>query len=351
MKIFGIQSDGKFVEYGQEPFQAGHTEETLHNWLESNPEGILEENELLIIGREVVTDLGAYIDLLGVDSVGNVIVVELKRAKAPRDTVAQALEYAAFAERLDVDQLETISRIYMNDESLNFAEYHRQHFDLSESDAVAFNKDQRIVIVCQEVAPQIRQTAQFLNSKGVNVTCVEFAFFQAEGGRRLMSQEIVVGEESRRPAQVSSKSAPAVDEGTFLASLDENGRAVFSRLLEWSKKNSMPISWGAKGFSSGVIVDNIRVPVFFAYPPNSVFKQSLYTAFGGAGSIKSKVSMPIEVINDIKEKAQTTGIFMPAGQDVKCLIDRSLTNVEVNSLLNVCELIAFAIQECGLKQK
>ena len=86
MRIFGIQSDGNFVEYGQEPFQAGHTEETLHDWLESNPESILEDNELLIIGREVLTDLGGYIDLLGVDSAGNVVVVELKRDQTPRDT-------------------------------------------------------------------------------------------------------------------------------------------------------------------------------------------------------------------------------------------------------------------------
>lgn len=145
MRIFGIQSDGNFVEYGQEPFEANHTEEILHDWLESNPDGILEDNELLIIGREVLTDLGGFIDLLGVDRSGNVVVVELKRGRTPRETVAQALEYSAFAERLDVDQLETISRTYMNDASLNFAEYHRLHFELGDSDAVAFNKDQRIV--------------------------------------------------------------------------------------------------------------------------------------------------------------------------------------------------------------
>ena len=350
MRIFGIQSDGNFVEYGQEPFQVGHTEETLHDWLESNPEGILEDNELLIIGREVLTDLGGYIDLLGVDSAGNVVVVELKRDQTPRDTVAQALEYSAFAERLSVDQLETISRTYMNDESLNFAEHHRQHFDLSESDAVAFNKDQRIVIVCQEVAPQIRQTAQFLNSKGVSVTCVEFAFFQAVGGDRLISQEIVIDGKSRRPVQVSSKSAPVVDEGTFLSSCDENGRAVFSCLLKWSNENAMPITWGTKGFSTSVVIDDVRVPVCYAYPPHSVYKQSLYTAFGGSGSIKSKVAVPEEVIHDIQEKAQNTGMFTAAGQDVKCLINRSLTDDEVSSLLSVCKSIADAIQKYGLKQ-
>lgn len=349
MRIFGIQSDGNFVEYGQEPFEANHTEEILHDWLESNPDGILEDNELLIIGREVLTDLGGFIDLLGVDRSGNVVVVELKRGRTPRETVAQALEYSAFAERLDVDQLETISRTYMNDASLNFAEYHRLHFELGDSDAVAFNKDQRIVIVSQEISPQVRQTAQFLNLKGVNVTCIEFTLFQTQDGDRLMSQEIAVGEESRRPMQVTSKSAPAVDEETFLTSLDENGKVVFSRLLEWSKANSMDISWGVKGFSSGVVVGSVRVPVCFAYPPNSVYKQSFYTAFGGAGSIKSKVAMPEEEIHDIKEKARGTGIFVSAGQDVKCMINRSLSNEEVNSLLNLCESIASAIQKYGLK--
>ena len=350
MRIFSVQADGKFVEFAHEPFQAVHTEKILGDWLEANPEGILEDRDLLIIGREVTTDLGASIDLLGVDRAGNGVVIELKRAKTPRDTVAQALEYAAFAERLDVDQLETIARAYMNDESLNFAEHHREHFELGQSDAVAFNKDQRIVIVCQEISPQIRQTAQFLNSKGVSVTCVEFSFFQAEGGGRLMSQEIVVGEESRRLVQVSSRSAPVVDEGTFLASCDDDGRAVFSRLLKWCKENSMPIVWGVKGFSSSVVVDNVRVPVCYAYPPHAVYKQSLYPAFGGSGSIRSKTAIPEKVIRDIKDKAVATGLFVPAGQDVKCVIDRSLTGAEANSVLSVCESIASAIREHGLKR-
>ena len=132
MRIFAIKSDGAFKEYSQESFHETLSEQTLQNWLATNPEGILENNDLLIIGREVYTDLGGYIDLLGVDPVGNTVVVELKRNLTPRQTVAQSLEYAAFAARLDADQLETIFRTYMDDESLSFAEYHRQHFELTE---------------------------------------------------------------------------------------------------------------------------------------------------------------------------------------------------------------------------
>ena len=247
MRIFGIQPEGAFNEYNQELFQEDHTEKTLQDWLESNPEGILEDSELFIIGREVLTDQGAKIDLLGVNSAGDVVVVELKRGRTPRDTVAQALEYAAFAERLNVNQLEAISRTYMNDESLNFAEHHRQHFELSESDAISFNEDQRIVIVGQEITPRIRQTAQFLNSKSVSVTCVEFSFFQAQDGGRLLSQEIVVDDESRRPFQVSSSAASKVDESSFLVSLNENGREVFSRFIEWSKVDTRLHQMGDQG--------------------------------------------------------------------------------------------------------
>jgi hypothetical protein len=38
------------------------------------------------------------------------------------------------------------------------ADHHREYFDQAE--AVAFNKDQRIVIVGQQVTPEIRQTAR-----------------------------------------------------------------------------------------------------------------------------------------------------------------------------------------------
>ncbi len=108
MRVFNIGSDGEFTEYEQLPFKVDHEESVLEEWLESNPDGILEDGQILIIGRQVPTDLGACIDLLGVDREGNAVVIELKRDRTPRDVVAQALEYAAFAARLDVDALEGI---------------------------------------------------------------------------------------------------------------------------------------------------------------------------------------------------------------------------------------------------
>lgn len=96
MRVFGVQTDGQFSEYVQTPFQVEHEEAILEDWLESNPDGIVEDGRILIIGRQVVTNFGGFIDLLGLDREGDVVVVELKRDRTPRDTIAQSLEYVSF---------------------------------------------------------------------------------------------------------------------------------------------------------------------------------------------------------------------------------------------------------------
>ena len=49
------------TEYERVPFEADHEESVLEEWLESNPDGVLEDGRLLIIGRQVPTELGKSI--------------------------------------------------------------------------------------------------------------------------------------------------------------------------------------------------------------------------------------------------------------------------------------------------
>ena len=80
MRLFGITSAAEFKEYVETPFQAEHQEAILEDWLESNPESIVEDGKLHIIGRQVTTNLGSVIDLLAVDRQGDVAVIELNTA-------------------------------------------------------------------------------------------------------------------------------------------------------------------------------------------------------------------------------------------------------------------------------
>ncbi len=349
MRLFGIHNDGKFIEYVQIPFQLEHEEVVLENWLESNPDGIIEDEKILIIGRQVRTNFGGFIDLLGVDRYGTIVVIELKRDRTPHDTLAQALEYASFAERLDTEQLEGILRLYQKNDSVNLAEYHRGYFDLGTDEAVAFNKDQRIVVVGQAITPEIKQTAFFLRSKGIGVTCAEFSFFQANGETRLLSQEIVVGKEGDKPSTITSISGPVVTESGFMTSLDDNGRVVFSRILTYAKNNTMPINWGYKGFSLNVNLEGTRVAIIFGYPAASVFRQSVYTDIVSPdGMIKTAV--PGDVIESLRAKAHSTGLFKPAGRELKCLIDRTFKEDEVSELISWINTVAEVIKQYGLKE-
>ncbi len=64
----------------------------LEKWLETDISMI--SNELLVIGRQVQTVFGGIIDILCLDNNGDVVIVELKRDKTPRDITAQVLDYA-----------------------------------------------------------------------------------------------------------------------------------------------------------------------------------------------------------------------------------------------------------------
>ena len=90
MRLFGIQPSGTFREYAQTPFDVNQEEAVLEKCLKSNSDSLLGGDRMLIIGRQVRTNLGGYIDLLGIDREGSVAVVELKRARTPRDSVAGA---------------------------------------------------------------------------------------------------------------------------------------------------------------------------------------------------------------------------------------------------------------------
>ena len=74
------------------------TEKRLEELIEADPR-ILGE-PLLIIGRQVPTAFGKFIDLLAVDAHGVLHVLELKRDKTPREVVAQALDYGSWVRRL-----------------------------------------------------------------------------------------------------------------------------------------------------------------------------------------------------------------------------------------------------------
>ena len=117
----------------------------LKEWLEANPDGLLEDGPLPD-RRETGPNQPQRVHRPAWRRYREDNVVELKRDRTPLDVIAQAVECAAFAARLDVDALAHSRR--------GPAQLGRPSPRVLRSRSVrshAFNKDQRIVMVGQSV--------------------------------------------------------------------------------------------------------------------------------------------------------------------------------------------------------
>jgi len=348
MRLFGVSKDGDFAEYVKTGFGNEHQEAMLEDWLENNPDGIVGDSKLLIIGRQVQTNRGGIIDLLALDQWGDLVILELKRGRTPRETIAQALEYAAYAAQLDYMQIETLAREYQDDDGLSLAEAHRHYFVLGAEEGVSFNKNQRIVIVGETITPEIRETAGFLNGKGLRITCLEFSFFRTEDGKRLLSGDTVVADRSRSDKPVVVVSRGKTTREQFMKSLDTNGMPVFSKILAVAEERRLPIHWGSRGFSVNVNPDGTRFKFCYGYPPHSVYGQSIYTRLFDSAFL-TRVNTGEAIARELADKAKTTGLFTPAGNELKCSINRALTDKETDALLDWIRTAADRIEEAGLR--
>jgi hypothetical protein len=335
MRIFSVNKENKFIEYKSQRFMIEHREEIIETWLEQNPDCIVDDGGLLIIGRQVTTNLNCSIDLLGIDREGNVAVVELKRDKTPRDTLAQALEYASFAATLSSNQLEEIYQLYTGDDNASLAESHRSFFSLDENEAVSLNKNQRIVIVGGEITQPVRQSAVFLRQKGILTSCLEFSYFQTGDGEQLLSIDTVVGQEPV-VGKVGTGSLPKTNKDKFLMECDEAGREIFKPLLDMAMSENLPIHWGSRGLSLNLNNFGNDIALCFGYPqltkPNQT-PQSIYTAFR---EISNKVEGVGVLIENTKQRLINTGLFFPAGKfEAKYLIREKPEHEQVATILKI----------------
>lgn len=341
MRLFGVCSNGTFTEYNEHDFEAEHREMLLEDWLEANPNGIVEGQHLMVIGRQVTTNLGATIDLLALDRQGDTVVIELKRGRTPRDVLAQALEYASFVETLGYDGLEAILCKYLGEDGTVLSEAHAADFEIGGGQAVAFNKSQHIVIVGSDVTPEIRQTSVFLRKRGIDVTCVEFSFFRTASGEQLMSSEVVVGSEPLGGPAPAVASLPKTTKDRFLAACDEAGKNVFTVLLAHSESKKRSVHWGSRGFSMNVELDGSRVPILYGYPATSVYKQSIYTAFA---DIKRKVRDSAELVQQCRSALEAAG-FVAARGEVKLMITESSS---MDAVVKILDDLEAEVRERGL---
>jgi hypothetical protein len=191
MALWKLNPDGSASAVAEQRLA---TEAQLESAVESAPE--LLGMDVIIIGRQTPTPSGP-LDLLAIDGDGRLVVVENKRARTPREVLAQTIDYAAWVSTLTFDEVETIYAKYgaaNADDAADLAEDFEEHFG-EQLDAIA--DVPRMVIVAAHLDDATERMIDFLtDSFSVPVNAVLLQPF--EGG--------LIGRTWLRPDTVSSRS-------------------------------------------------------------------------------------------------------------------------------------------------
>lgn len=199
-------------------------ERHLEDWLEKD--GSLIQQELYIVGRQVRTDAGPM-DLLGLDKFGRWAVIEIKRDQVRRETIVQAVDYAACLAEFDPPSLRKIVTEYMKKRNMSLKSF-LDYLHLDEN-IFQLPHDIQVFVVGTEQDMRLDRLAKSVTFQGNPINIVTFDIFGNAAGERIMVRKLNADEVKTSPQE----SAPTENEisdiqNTFvadrhLALADENG--------------------------------------------------------------------------------------------------------------------------------
>jgi len=156
-----------------------NTEERLEDWISRDPS--ILGLDIAIIGRQVRTEFGGVVDLLGIHPSGDVVIIELKKDRTPREIVAQVLDYASWVRVLNYQDLNSIAVKY---HSKSLADVFSEYFSSSIPETV--NSDHSLIIVAARLDDSSERIVSYLtNEHGVNINSVFFTYFKSNQGEFL----------------------------------------------------------------------------------------------------------------------------------------------------------------------
>jgi len=159
-------------------------------------------DEWMVIGRQEDTGFGGRIDLLAIAPDGGLVLIELKRGRTPRDVVAQAIDYATWAEALDA---EAIGRVYARfSNGGNLAANFRARFGML-LDEATLNQSLQIVIVAASLDVSSERIVGYLAKRGIAINVLCFQVFDTDAGQLLSRAWLIDPVETQVAATVDTR--------------------------------------------------------------------------------------------------------------------------------------------------
>ncbi|MYC08133.1 MAG: DUF91 domain-containing protein [Chloroflexi bacterium] len=194
-KIWSVDGDGTSTTQ-LDTTNRMETEGRLEDILTRNPDML--EDGLQLVGRQTST-AGGWLDLLGVDTDGRLVVYELKRGRLNRDAVAQVIDYASDLDTKEQDDLsshiERQSGKYGIEKIDDFKDWYsklRESNELPEDDLEAL-KPPRMVLVGLGVDDTTERMVGYMASGGMDISLLTFYGFANTDGKILLARNVEVG--------------------------------------------------------------------------------------------------------------------------------------------------------------
>ena len=183
--------DGKLELIDTNLAEQGRTEpQDLETWIASN--SAILSLDILIIGRQVPTKSGPM-DFLGIDKSGNLVIVELKRSRIPREALAQAIDYASDVAEWSIDK---ISEICVKYTSKSLEDFIIESFPEIDIESLNINENQRILLVGFGLESSLERMIEWLSDKfGVNINAIIMHYAKTKSGDELLMKTSIISEE------------------------------------------------------------------------------------------------------------------------------------------------------------
>lgn len=185
-------------------------EKELEGWIEADP--ALLKSGLVIVGRQLSVEAG-FIDLLAIDSQGRWIVIEIKRGKIERQTIAQVIDYASCITTIPSEELITKANSYLQAQgrSIEALLKERSVEEVIEPD----NRDIELMVVGVGKMTGLDRMIEFLAEKfQMPISVISFKAFQSNEDKMLLVREL--SEPDFQPS-IKRKSSNTVDQICDLA--------------------------------------------------------------------------------------------------------------------------------------
>jgi hypothetical protein len=163
-------------------------ERELEDWIARDPSLAVEGLE--VVGRQIILE-GGRLDLLGVDPQGVWTVVEIKRGRLYRDTVAQALDYASSVSTMPPARLREIVGGHAGEDVARRSPVAEA---LGEGES-GEPRDVRVVVVGTGRDSSLDRIVQYLGDNyDVPIQVVTFEVFAVEPDGQILVREVTEAE-------------------------------------------------------------------------------------------------------------------------------------------------------------